>query len=222
MTLDRLLENRADPAKPFVTYYDLDTGERTELSATTTLNWVAKTANFLVDELDAERGASIRMTLPSHWQSYVWFLAAWRVGCVLTDGDADILISGPDTDPAAGEEVKVALSLRPLGAPFVEPPTGYLDYNAEVLSHGDHFMASDPPTPQTAATNLDGFEWTHQQVIDAAQASNDRRLVLPDRLADDVRTLVAAAVGNGSLVLVRGGTSEDRDAVATSERTIVN
>ncbi|HET6211502.1 MAG TPA: TIGR03089 family protein, partial [Micromonosporaceae bacterium] len=33
----------AEPARPLITYYDDATGERTELSAATLANWVAKT-----------------------------------------------------------------------------------------------------------------------------------------------------------------------------------
>ncbi|MGF7238961.1 MAG: hypothetical protein ACQSGP_29015, partial [Frankia sp.] len=40
-----------DPARPMLTFYDDQTGERTELSATTLDNWVAKTANLLTDSL---------------------------------------------------------------------------------------------------------------------------------------------------------------------------
>ncbi|NDU76176.1 TIGR03089 family protein, partial [Actinomadura sp. DSM 109109] len=40
-----------DPSRPLVTFYDDAAGERVELSARTFDNWVAKTANFLVDGL---------------------------------------------------------------------------------------------------------------------------------------------------------------------------
>ncbi len=40
-----------DPNRPLLTWYDDATGERTELSGATLANWVAKTANLLVDEL---------------------------------------------------------------------------------------------------------------------------------------------------------------------------
>ena len=38
-----------DPTRPLLTFYDDATGERTELSGATLANWVAKTANLLVD-----------------------------------------------------------------------------------------------------------------------------------------------------------------------------
>ena len=60
--VDRLLDGalRADPSGPFLTFYDDATGERIELSLTSLENWVAKTANLLVDELDLEPGDVVR------------------------------------------------------------------------------------------------------------------------------------------------------------------
>ena len=84
-TLDQLLRSAADPSQPLVTYYDMATGERVELSTTTTANWVAKTSNFLVDDLDAAPGTRIRIGLPSHWLTTVWILSAWNVGAAVVD-----------------------------------------------------------------------------------------------------------------------------------------
>ena len=49
-------------------------------------NWVAKTANYLVDELDAEPGTVVDLDLPLHWRSLVWLLATWAVGATATVG----------------------------------------------------------------------------------------------------------------------------------------
>ena len=49
----------ADPGRPRLTWYGPD-GERVELSAKVLDNWVAKTANLLVDELDAGPGSARR------------------------------------------------------------------------------------------------------------------------------------------------------------------
>ena len=38
-------------SEPLITYYDLVSGERTELSGVSFANWVDKTSNLLVDEL---------------------------------------------------------------------------------------------------------------------------------------------------------------------------
>ncbi|TDB94521.1 TIGR03089 family protein [Actinomadura sp. 7K534] len=71
-----------DPSSPLVTFYDDASGERVELSARTFDNWVAKTANFLVDGLAAEPGTRAVLVLPPHWQTAVWLMACWSAGVV--------------------------------------------------------------------------------------------------------------------------------------------
>src|SRR4051812_31192843 len=61
----------AEPSRPLVTFYDDATGERVEFSVKTFDNWVAKTANLLVDGLGAEPGAKVVLALPLHWQTAV-------------------------------------------------------------------------------------------------------------------------------------------------------
>ena len=39
----------SDASRPLLTYFDDATGERTELSAATLGNWIAKTANLVTD-----------------------------------------------------------------------------------------------------------------------------------------------------------------------------
>src|SRR5258708_17616167 len=70
----------AEPSRPLVTFYDDAAGERIELSAKTFGNWVAKTANLLVDRLDAEPGGRLAVALPPHWQTAVWLFALWSAG----------------------------------------------------------------------------------------------------------------------------------------------
>src|SRR5436190_13204253 len=73
-----------DPGRPLVTFYDLESGERAELSVTTYANWVAKTASLLADEHDLERGATLRVDLPPHWLGPVFLGAAWLLGLAVT------------------------------------------------------------------------------------------------------------------------------------------
>jgi uncharacterized protein (TIGR03089 family) len=65
--------------KPFCTWYDDHRDERVELSYRTFGNWVAKTANLLVDELGAEPGDQVEV-LAEHWQVPVVLAACWRAG----------------------------------------------------------------------------------------------------------------------------------------------
>jgi uncharacterized protein (TIGR03089 family) len=66
--------------RPLVTWYHGALGQRVELSVKTFGNWVAKTANLLVEELGLEAGDRVAVLLPSHWQAPVVLAACWRAG----------------------------------------------------------------------------------------------------------------------------------------------
>lgn len=223
-TLAGLAERVADPSAPLVTYYDLDSGERVELSATTTANWVAKTSNFLVDEAEATVGTRIRIGLPTHWLRCVWVLAAWQVGAAVVSERADIGVSGPELQ--ATEPVRLASALLPFGARFRDVPPafteqGFLDLGAEIPGHGDVFVPLDPPSPETLAIDLDGSPATHADLLGEVAPDPARLLVTPGPLDRDARLLLAALLGAGSLVLVTGGDGDDgaaRDRVAVQEQ----
>lgn len=203
---------------PLVTYYDLDTSERVELSGVTTANWVAKISNYLVDDLDVEIGTRIRLGLPSHWQRFCWILAAWNVGAVLADTDAEIGLSGPELE--ASEPIRLAASLRPLGMRFAETPEGFSDIGIEVLGHGDDFFPLDSPSATDLAWDLDGEQVTHGQALAAAGAGDSRRLMRqPAPVRDDAQALLSAIVGGGSLVVVTGGEPAQLATIATQEQT---
>ncbi len=213
-TLADLASARGAGAAPLLTYYDLSTGERVELSGTTTANWVAKTSNFLVDDLDAGPGTRVRIGLPSHWLRFVWLLSAWNVGAAVVASAADVGVSGPDL--VGDEQHRVAASLRPLGARFAEPPVGFLDLGVEVPGHGDVFVALDPPGPDDVALDVDA-RLTHAELLARVSPDSRRVLVTPGTLTRDADVLVAACVGGGSLVVVASGTPDDLARVASQE-----
>ncbi|MCW2771177.1 MAG: hypothetical protein JWR27_2610 [Aeromicrobium sp.] len=214
-SLDQLLRAAPDPSQPLVTYYDMATGERVELSTVTTANWVAKTSNFLVDELDAGPGTRIRIGLPSHWLTVVWILSTWSVGGAIVDRSADIGVSGPDL--RADEPIRVAASLRPLGGRFATAPEGFWDLGAEVPGHGDHFVALDPPEPSTIALETHGVSRTHADLLAAAVADGARRVITPGDTIRDAELLVSTCLGGGSLIIVAGAKPGDLTRVATQE-----
>ncbi|TCC64187.1 TIGR03089 family protein [Kribbella pittospori] len=191
---------RRDGGAPFLTYYDDSTGERIELSAVTTANWVAKTANLLVDEYDLESGETVAIGLPPHWLGVVWALSTWSVGASLTTGTGTLAITGPDF-AIRGERETVASALLPLGGRFREPlPDGVHDYGAEVYNHPDVFVPFDPPSPASPAYD----EITHDDLISTAEPVADRILVTRDLASrDGVRLLVGVISGGGSIVLCR-------------------
>ncbi|MDB1087170.1 TIGR03089 family protein [Streptomyces sp. ACA25] len=180
---------RADGARPLVTYYDDSTGERVELSVATFANWVAKTANLLQDELNAEPGDRLALLLPAHWQTAVWLLACASTGVVAeVDGDpaaADLVVTGPGglTGARACPGERIALSLRPMGARFPQPPEGFTDYAVAVPGQDDTFTAYAPPGPDDPALVVDGAEYSAGRIVEAARAdARTRRLEPGDRL----------------------------------------
>jgi uncharacterized protein (TIGR03089 family) len=165
---------RADPGRPFVTFYDDATGERTELSVATFANWVAKTTNMLVDGLGTSPGHVLHLALPQHWLTPVWAVAAWSAGLTVDlDGDpstAEVAVVGPaGVEAARGAGDVVALSLRPMGAPFGpgELPGAVLDYAREVPGYGD--AARPEPWPGGAAVHWSGGDLDLGEVLQDAE-----------------------------------------------------
>ena len=112
MTIADLLARATsvDPSRPAVTFYDLTTGERVELSLTTCTNWVAKTANMLQDTLGSDEETVVDVLLPVHWETVVWFLATWSAGAALSlrPGHGIAVVDPATLDAAEGAEDVIA------------------------------------------------------------------------------------------------------------------
>ena len=217
---------RDQGASPLLTYYDPERGERVELSGVSAANWVAKTSNLLVDELDVEPGDAVELTLaqdrPGHWVSLVWMLACWQVGAVvsLDRTEARVAVLGPD-DPSATAHADTVLvcSLHPLGLPLPGPlRRGALDYALEVRSQPDQHTAV-PRSGLTLAWRDPDRQLTQADLVDRA-GSGVRRLVRPTDPWATVRTaLVEPLLGGGSTVVVAGSVDDERLAeIAAQER----
>lgn len=226
-----------DPARPLLTYYDDRTGERTELSATTLDNWVAKTANLVVDELGVQPGDRVGVLLPAHWQTVAVLLAVWAAGGVVgsdpagttvTFCAAEELDSRPDDLDRAGD--LVVLSLAPLGRGLSDPPPGVTDYAVAVRAHGDRFTApvpvgADAPALADGATLLSGADL----VARARRRADELGLTAGDRVlstlawhgpADWLDGWLAPLAAGASLVQSVGGTDPDSlTRRAATERT---
>jgi len=208
--------------RPFVTYYDVSTGERTELSGTTTANWVAKTANLLADELDAEPATRIEVALPTHWLRIVWILATWAVGGTIVEADGEVFVAGPDSvaDPSPARH-RVASALLPFAVPFPTAPAGVIDLGRALPSQPDAFFPLDQPTDDVPAVDVSDLILTYGELETATPASANRTLFTPGELARDVTATLAAALGGGSIVLVRGGSPSDADRLARQEQAVL-
>lgn len=168
----------AEPGRPRLTWYGPD-GERVELSGHVLDNWVTKTTNLLVEELDVGPGRTVLLDLPAHWRTVLWALAVWRTGaCVLlaSSGPAagsaaapagptgpagtpapDVVVTArPELATAPGSEVVVvalpALA-RSVGAAL---PPGAIDAAAAVMTYGDALGHVPPTDPAAAALRVDG------------------------------------------------------------------
>jgi uncharacterized protein (TIGR03089 family) len=224
-TLPGLLDARlaADPASPLITFYDDATGERTEVSAATFANWVAKTANLLVDGVGTTAGERAAVLLPVHWQSLVVIAASWAVDLTVDlDGSPGARVAfaaergtRPDADDA------VLLSLRPMGAALQNPDPTVIDFAAEVLAHGDRYTG---PAAGASSAALPGTG--HASLIAEAGTlpyAGRRMLLAPKGDPPMDRGLLLASylvplTGGGSIVLVRHPDETKLTRLAEAER----
>lgn len=216
----------SDPTRPRVTWYGPG-GERIELSGKVLDNWVAKTANLLVEELDAGPGSRVAVDLPGHWRAAVWLLACWSAGAcaVLPAPDGVDGVDGADgvdvwvTDRpgsaaaraavAAGAEL-VAVALPGLATAFgPDLPDGALDAAVEVRSQGDVFLPPVLPAPGDPALELpDGTTVRFAELLDRARSgaaglgAGDGARVLTGRRPDGyLGPLLGVLLLDGSVVL---------------------
>lgn len=226
---------------PLITYYDLATGERTELSAISFANWVAKTANLLVDELMLGAGSTVDLALaqeaPGHWVTFIWEMACWQVGAqVLVDRpgpSGDVWVIGPaaarepDLDPAGAEVL--ACSLHPLGLGFSSGlAAGLADYALEVRGQPDQHAAV--AVPATAPAWSDQGRTLSQQDLVGVEVDpgserdprSQRSMVTPSDPWTTVRDgLLRPLLSNGSAVVVlvaHDTTGDQLTRIAETER----
>ncbi|MCC3266629.1 TIGR03089 family protein [Arthrobacter gengyunqii] len=198
---------------PALTWYGPNS-ERIELSGKVLDNWVAKTSNLLVDELDAEPGIRLLLDLPVHWKTLVWALAAWQTGCTVILGDPSEAAAAPDIavtasqavlDAADGMVVAVdlgALALRWSG----DLPAAAVDYAAEVRSYADTYTGGDVAEEGYTALHSSlgaGTNLTYGQLAEATDGGAAQTLLIP--ASADLPAVLAASLrtwaAGGSVVL---------------------
>jgi uncharacterized protein (TIGR03089 family) len=175
-----------DPAGPLLTFYDDATGERTELSATSLANWVAKTANLLRDDVGSSPGDRVGVLLPAHWQTAAILLGAWTAAAVVTAsaaGTEAAFCTADRVGEAAGAGEVFALSLAPLGRPFRSgPPAGTRDYSVDVLSQGDRWSGRPVPDAVPALDTGSGTVTAGDLVEIALRRSAELGMIAGDRV----------------------------------------
>ncbi|HUH06396.1 MAG TPA: TIGR03089 family protein [Egibacteraceae bacterium] len=158
---------------PFLTFYDDSSGERTEFSYATFDNWVAKTANFLVEEFDVGAGHRVVAATGTHWTTAVIAFACWRAGACLApvpSAATDQLASAAGDPTAAAVFVEesalpafhqASAAAGTLGAAVVAVGAGLgarlttdggdvLSFGEEVPAFADHFDAVVVPRDAAA------------------------------------------------------------------------
>jgi uncharacterized protein (TIGR03089 family) len=209
-----------EPAQPLLTL--LDGPARVELSGATTANWVAKSANLLVDGLDSPR--RVGLLLPLHWQTVVLLLAGVATGAELVvSADAaglarcDAAFTAVDDAEAAldaGVDDVLAVSLHPLGAPLPAVPPFVLDHAREVPGHGDHWSG---PAPSRVGVTVGGEPLGALPALALGAAD---RVLLSGAPADPgaLRLLLGALAAGAAVLLVPQPDGLDLPAVAVAER----
>jgi len=214
-SIGQLLAALRPDSSPSLVWYGPG-GERVELSGRVLDNWVAKTANLLVEEFGGGPGTVVRLDMAPHWRGIVWALATWQAGAALAIGGsapAGIVVTSDPLHPAGDAEqsraqlVAVApgaLQLRWDG----ELPDGVMDYAAEVRAFADYFDGAELPDPEAAALEHPGGTISFGQLLPAAAETGAgaarRHVLLPASagwttvLAEALATWQAA----GTVVLV--------------------
>jgi len=122
------------------------------VSGATTANWVAKSANLLVDGHGGP--GRVGLLLPLHWQTVSLLLAGVATGATVVVADDPTALDGcevafvvadrADAALAVGVDEVLALSCTPFGTRLAEVPAGAVDYAAEVPTYADHWGGPVP------------------------------------------------------------------------------
>lgn len=218
--------------RPFVTYYDEASGERSELSVRSLANWVAKTHHLLVDELGLGVGDRAGVRLPAHWISVPVLLGCLTAGLELTDDlDDDIAVAFVDGSvPAPGDGIVdvYAVNASRAAVGFADAvPAGAADYVAAVRPQADAWptvtMTAGPGDPcLPGLTRGEADARAAARAADLGLGAGGRVLATAawSGASDWVDALLAPLTVAGSLVIVRNAPDEATvDRRAQQERT---
>ncbi|MFZ3454143.1 TIGR03089 family protein [Arthrobacter sp. 7Tela_A1] len=212
---------------PALIWYGPD-HERIELSGKVLDNWVAKTSNFLVEELDAEPGTTVQLELPVHWKSLVWALSAWQTGCSIAlsavEG-AQVRVTSEEPALRSAGEVVVAAALPALAMSWPgKLPAGTVDYAAEVRAYADTYAGEeyrDSPAEAVTGGAEPGAAFTDLLARHAPDGAGHQVLLAPAEAG--MSDVLAAALGvwasGGTLVLLGEGVQASERLMAAERVT---
>ena len=209
-----------EPGRPFITYYDEASGERSELSATSLANWVAKTHHLLGTELGLGAGDGALLALPAHWISIPPLLGVLTAGLQFVDdpGSAEVAFVEPATlSAAAGVPDVYAIAPASARVGFSgSAPAGAEDYVSAVRPHADAWagvtFGAGPGDPCVAGRSRAGvLEWARERAAELGLAAGARVLSTRDwaQPSDWVDTVLVPLVVGGSVVYVRNCVDAD-------------
>ncbi|GAB2469731.1 TIGR03089 family protein [Jatrophihabitans fulvus] len=217
-----------DASRPFVTYYDESTGERSELSRKSLANWVAKTHNLLTDELALGVGDTAALALPAHWISVPVVLGCLTAGLALDDGGSgDVAFGTPDTADGldAPDRFLVAPARAAVGLGDAVP-SGSADYVAAVRPQADAWaglpMPAGPDDPcLPGLTRREALDRATSRAAELGLADGGRLLTTRDWTgwSDWVDALLAPLAVGGSVVIVRNADEATLVRRVEQERT---
>lgn len=230
--LDR---TREDPASPLLTYRDLASGERMELSAASLANAVAKTAGLLRDELSAVPGTIVGVHLPLHWQRAVWLGACAATGAVFAaeadPRECDVCVVDRARITLLGTAPEdVLVSLAPFGLPEPEgAPPGVVDAAVAMRAHPDTFVPYDVPQGSSPLMATSTTQLSQDEVMDLARAELARRDIAPgtrfaitdDDPQADLLSLAGPLVGRSSVLLIVDPPSGELAGVLREEGAVL-
>ena len=186
--------------KPFLTWYGARRGERVELAVKTFDNWVAKTANLLVDELGAGPGDRVGALLVDHWQTPIVLAACWRAGA---GGVALDPLDDPDPELLAGAAAALegtpreALTADRLGRADHDQGRA-LNFSRVVPAMGDLFDAGPDPAGHALVAG-DGSATMAELLDRAAGLAAGTGLTDADRMLSGRRLLTVGGAAAGLL-----------------------
>lgn len=164
-----------DGGKPRLTLYGPG-GEYSDISSTVFRQWVAKTGNYMVEELQLEPGDDVALQLPIHWLSIVVATAAQATGmntCDTPSSAAAVFSTTPVEPRPAGE--MAAVTVTPLARNM---PAGEVWWDSDFIH--DVRASADAPLYEVSTPTLELAESPIRYLVNAGTRDQGDHCSLAD------------------------------------------